>query len=142
MSGAFHGGDTQAGLAVLALRRRCDGAPTFDGPSDLWVPENTTADPSTPRHAVTDEDLLVAIPTATFRHKCADSSLLCPVHFASWGPSTHNPNSPRGRRGGARSLVYMSRHSWRHGLKTYIASNGTQEDAVLIHGAHLLRDAV
>jgi hypothetical protein len=39
-------------------------------------------------------------------------------------------------------LVYMSRHSWRHGLKTYIASNGTQEDAVLIHGAHMLHDTV
>jgi hypothetical protein len=36
----------------------------------------------------------------------------------------------------------MSRQSWRHGLKTYIASNGTQEDAVLIHGAESLRDEV
>jgi hypothetical protein len=36
-----------------------------------WEPEPTTADPNTPRYVVTDDDLLVAVPTATFRHKCA-----------------------------------------------------------------------
>jgi len=37
------------------------------------------------------------------------------------------------------SLVYASRGAWREGIRTFVASNGTQTDAVLLHGPESLR---
>ena len=36
-------------------------------------------------------------------------------------------------------MVYMTRNLWRKGIKAYVASNGTQTDAVLLHGVDIFR---
>mmetsp|Transcript_14392 Transcript_14392/g.27657 ORF Transcript_14392/g.27657 Transcript_14392/m.27657 type:complete len:555 (-) Transcript_14392:206-1870(-) len=59
---------------------------------------------------------------AKFRAKVENKDLLVAIPCA-----THRHN-----------LVYSSRMGWREGIKTFVASNGTQTEAVLLHGSSVL----